>query len=213
LICAYAGPLLREWRPSLLRPRLLLAAILVVALATPEKVLSSVKFVREFTELQARAREQNGEDTGRGETKTWRTRLAKFVALKTLADDVKRAPGARSLQTLEAMGLSRHPQAAVFVPPENVAFWTFYDDCRAVPFLVPALLGAPMIRGINPSALKCPNEPAYGYPAYNADSVSQTSTDSELCTRATAWGLNKVFILSTPTAGRELDCSVASDRK
>ena len=39
-------------------------------------------------------------------------------------------------------------------------------ECRADPFFVPAILGAPMLKGLNPPALKCPREPYYGFADY-----------------------------------------------
>jgi hypothetical protein len=63
-----------------------------------------------------------------------------------------------------------------------------------------------MVKGINPSALKCPKEPYYGYAAYKSDAISRTSTDSELCARAAASGLSTIFVLATPVMARKIDC-------
>jgi hypothetical protein len=210
LIAAYGGAYLEQQRAKFLRPAFVVAAIFVVVLATGEKRASARKFAAEFGELQSRIRALNGEGVGE-ELKARQLILALLVpghpARKALAGDVKRNAGAQSEQTLMSMGLTADAHAAVFVPPDNVAFWSLYTDCRSVPFFLPAVLGTPLLRGINPSALKCPKEPHYGYPAYGPDAVSQPSTDSELCDRAAKWGLRAVFVLQTPVQAREIDCS------
>jgi hypothetical protein len=148
---------------------------------------------------------------GREPAATGRQRLFELLApgdpaRRMLARDVERTAGAQSVRTLLATGLTQDAHAAVFVPPDNLAFWTLYEDCRSNPFFEPAALGAPMIRGINPAALKCPKEPYYGYPAYTADALSRASTDAELCGRAAASGLKSVFVLSAPDIARKIDC-------
>jgi hypothetical protein len=210
LIAAYGGAYLEQRRAKFLRPAFVVAAIFMVVLATGEKRASARKFAAEFGELQSRIRALNGE--GPGEELRSRQQIIALLlpghpSRKALANDVKRTAGAQAEQTLLAMGLAADAHAAVFVPPENVAFWTLYTDCRSVPFFIPAALGTPLVRGINPSALKCPKEPYYGYPAYGPDAVSQPSTDAELCDHATKWGLHTIFVLHTPVQARKIDCS------
>jgi hypothetical protein len=98
------------------------------------------------------------------------------------------------------------PGAAVFVPPENSLYWSIYRDCRATSFVIPAVLGVPMLRGLNPFLPECSNERYYGFPAYPPDAVSQPSTDSELCVRAAKSELKTVFVLSAPAVVRKIDC-------
>ena len=209
-VSAYGGHYLAQWRPGLLRPELVLTAIVLLAFATNEKRASAAKLANQFTEVQTRIRALTGEGT-EAVSIGWQRIFALLVPggaeRKMLAHDVERTAGARSERTLLAMGLAQDNHAAVFVPPDNLAFWTLYEDCRSIPFFVPAALGAPTIRGINPPALKCPKEPHYGYPAYAADAVSQPTTDSELCSRAATSGLKIVFVLSTPATGRKIDCA------
>ena len=209
-VAAYGGHYLAQWRPGLLRPEFVLTAIILIALATGEKRNSAAKFANEFAEVQTRIRTLTGEGTEAASSD--RRRIFALLVpggaeRKMLAHDVERTAGAQSERTLLAMGLAQDNHAAVFVPPDNLAFWTLYEDCRSNPFFVPGALGAPMIRGINPPALKCPKEPHYGYPAYAADAVSQPTTDSELCSRAATSGVKTVFVLSTPAIGRKIDCA------
>ena len=208
-VSAYAGRYFAQRQPAFLRPEFVLPAILLVALATGEKRSSAAKFANEFAEVQTRIHAltgQGSEPASRGWHRLVELLLPGHPARKAMARDVERTAGAQSMQTLLAMGLAQDNHAAVFVAPDNLAFWTLYEDCRSNPFFVPAALGAPMIRGINPPALKCPKEPYYGYPAYAADAVSQPTTDSELCSRAATSGLKTVFVLSTPAIGRKIDC-------
>ena len=210
LIAAYAGPHLEERQPNFFKPSLVLSAILLLAYATDEKRNSAVGFGEELARIQNRLPMLTG--SGPGAAPTTRQRLFTLLvpghpARHTLASDVKRSPGAQSVQTLLAMGATREPGAAVFVPPENQIFWRFYRRCAATPFFIAAELGIPLLRGINPVASKCPREPAYGFAAYGPDSVSQESSDTELCARAASSGVSTVFILSQPTVGRKIDCN------
>jgi hypothetical protein len=72
--------------------------------------------------------------------------------------------------------------------------------------VIPAVLGVPMLRGLNPFLPQCSSERYYGFTAYPPDAVSQPSSDSELCLRAAKWELKTVFILSAPTVVRKIDC-------
>ena len=209
LIAAYGGAFLERQHAGFVRPAFVLIAILAATFASEERADSARKFATAFGDLRSRIRELNGEAQG----EYLRARYQIFALLvpghpdrKALASDVKRTPGAQSRHTLSSMGLTADAEAAVFVPPDNVAFWTLYTDCRSVPFFIPAALGAPLLRGINPSALKCQNGPYYGYSAYSPDAVSQPTADAELCVRATKWGLHTVFVLATPTHARKIEC-------
>jgi hypothetical protein len=110
------------------------------------------------------------------------------------------------------MGVMQYPRAAVFVPPDDLAFWTIGRECRADPFFVPAILGVPMLKGLNPPALKCPREPDYGFAAYH-DSNSEILSDAQLCSRAAPWKLDTIFILETPTTGRKIQCGEGRGRQ
>ncbi len=188
---AYAGNLLTKQGQRLLKPRLVLGAIVLLTFATDEKRNSAAKLGMQFSELQARVRLLAGK--GPGEETTTRQRIA-AVLLST--------------------GLMHDSAAVVFVPPKNTAFWTNYPDCRGDPFFVPAIFGAPMLKGLNPSALKCPRDPYYGFAAYAADANSRASTDLELCARAADLGFDTVFVLPTPTVSRKIKCgNIESDSR
>jgi hypothetical protein len=147
---------------------------------------------------------------GPGTETTTRQRL---IALLTpghpvryaLASDMKRTPGAQARQTLLALGITDAQRAAVFVPPDNVAFWTIAIECRQDPLFVPAILGTPMLKGLNPPELKCPKEPYYGFADYK-DANSEPMSDQQLCARAGLWAIDTVFILQAPTIGRKIRC-------
>jgi hypothetical protein len=207
-VCAYRGPAFEKNFPSPFTPGFVLAATLLVALATDEKRQSALRLGALFAELQTRVRLVAGDSAG-AETTT-RQRLIELLspghpARQALANDVKRTPGAQARQTLLAMGMTQSPRAAVFVPPDDLAFWSIGLECRADPFFVPAILGVPMLKGLNPPALKCPREPYYGFAAYN-DANSEILSDAQLCAAAAPWKLDAIFILETPAAGRKIRC-------
>jgi hypothetical protein len=212
---AYGGPAFERSLPNRFMPGAVLAAILLVAYSTAEKRDSAVKFGALFAQLQTRIRLLAGD--GAGAETTTRQRLIALLtpghpARHALADDVKRSPGAQARQTLLALGVAQAPRAVVFVPPDNLAFWTIGQECRADPFFVPAILGVPMLKGLNPPVLKCPREPYYGFAAYS-DANSEILSDAQLCTRAAPWKLDTVFILETPTTGRKIQCGEERGRQ
>jgi hypothetical protein len=207
-ICAYAGASFEKTFATPLTPGFVVVAILLVALATEEKRKSAYRLGAMFAELQARVRLVTGESAG-AETTTGQRLIALLTpghpARYALANDMKRTPGAQARETLLAIGVTQAHRSAVFVPPDNVAFWNIAVECRADPFFVPAILGAPMLKGLNPPALKCPKEPHYGFTDYK-DASSESLSDQQLCARAAQWKLDTVLILSTPATGRKLRC-------
>jgi hypothetical protein len=208
-IAAYGGPVLYRWIPKLFRPKFIVAAILLVTLDTDQKTNSPGVFADELVELRARTRGYLGEGAV-PEKGDWQRLVALLApnhwARRALGSDVKRLARAQSLQTLQDAGVPQTPGAAVFVPPENSLYWSIYRDCRATSFVIPAVLGVPMLRGLNPFLPECSNERYYGFPAYPPDAVSQPSTDSELCVRAAKSELKTVFVLSAPAVVRKIDC-------
>ncbi|MCK1640751.1 hypothetical protein IVA95_24980 [Bradyrhizobium sp. 157] len=208
-LCAYGGATFEKIFPNPLAPGFALAAILLVALLTEEKRKSAYRVGAMFAELQARVRLVTGDSAG-AETTTRQRLIALLTpghpARAALANDVKRTPGEQARNTLLAMGIAQAHREAVFVPPDNLAFWNIAVECRASPFFVPAILGAPMLKGLSPPALKCPGEPHYGFARYK-DAASEPLSDEQLCARAARWNLNTVLILSTPSTGRTLRCS------
>ena len=206
--CAYVGASCEKSFPSPLASGFLVVALLLVALATGEKRQSAYRLGALFAELQARVRLVSGE--GPGAETTTRQRLIELLtpghpARHALASDVKRTPGAQVRQTLLALGIADAPRAAVFVPPDNLAFWNIAIECRQDPLFVPAILSAPMLKGLNPVELKCPKEPYYGFTDYK-DANSEPLSDGQLCARARPWAIDTVFILTTPSSGRKLQC-------
>ncbi len=205
---AYGGVAFERRFPGPLAPGLVVGTLLLIALVTGEKRHAAYRLGAQFAELQARVRQVNGESPG-AETKT----LQRLVELLTpghparyaLASDIGRTPGAQVRQTLLTLGIMDAQRAAVFVPPDNVAFWNLATECRQDPLLVPAILGVPMLKGLNPPELKCPKEPYYGFADY-VDANSEPLSDQQLCVRAERWAIDTVFILQTPATGRKLHC-------
>jgi hypothetical protein len=205
-VSAYGIAIFGERSLRWLTSGVVILAIIVLALATSEKRGSLKKVAAQFEDLRTRVHTLNGESAGAD--KTSRQRLLELLtpvhpAREALAEDVKRTPGAQEKQILLSMGLSQDRHAAVFVPPDNSAFWSTYQDCRGNPFFASAIIGVPMIKGLTPSALKCS---LYSPPVYLPDAASAPSTDMQLCTRAARWKLTRVFVLEAPTAVRKIEC-------
>jgi hypothetical protein len=205
-IYAYVGPSVERALPDPRAPVLVVAAILLIALATDEKRKSAYRLGAMLAELQARVRLVTGE--GPAAETTTRQRLIALLtpghqARYALASDMTRTPGARSRETLLGMGMAQAHRAAAFAPPDNRAFWSNAVECRADPLFVPAIIGAPMLKGLNP--LNCKREPYYGFADYK-DSYSEPLSDQQLCARAAPWKIDTVFILASPDSGRKLSC-------
>lgn len=206
--CAYGGAWFEKRFPSPLAPGLIVAMLLLLALVTGEKRQSAYRLGALFAEVQARVRLVSGEGPD-AETTTAQRLIALLApghpARSALAGDVKRAPGAQVRQTLLAMGIESAHRAAVFVPPDNAAFWNIAVECRQDPLFIPAILGVPMLKGLNPPEFKCPREPYYGFTDYR-DADSEPLSDQQLCSRAERWAIDTVFILDTLATGRRISC-------
>ena len=208
-VSAHFVPSVGGRRPGFAGPAIVLFAILLVALATDEKRSSLRKFAAQFEELRARVGVLIG-DPGVAALPPWRRVVALLApgdpVRRKLAEDLKRTPGAQARQTLVSLGVMDNLRTAVFVPPDNQAFWSTYLDCRGNPLFVPAILGVPMLKGLNPAGLKCARDPFYSFAAYRPDAISEVSTDLQLCARAAELGFRWVVVLMTPTAGRKIEC-------
>ncbi|WP_439409375.1 hypothetical protein ACNJX9_14790 [Bradyrhizobium sp. DASA03076] len=205
-VSAYGPVIFGERGLRLLTPGIVIPAIVLVALATGEKRSSLKKVALQFEDLRTRVRTLNGEGVGT-DIKTWQGLLELLApghpARAALADDVKRTSGAQAKQTLLSVGLAQDRHAAVFVPPDNSAYWSTYEDCRGDPFFVSAIIGVPLLKGLTPSALKCG---LYSPPVYAPDASSAPTTDIQLCLRAAKSKLTTVIVLGAPTVARKIDC-------
>jgi len=206
--CAYGGAFFEKRFPRPLAQGLIVAMLLLLAFVTAEKRQSAYRVGALFAELQARVRLVSGEGPG-AETTTAQRLIALLApghpARNALPGDMKRTPGAQVRQTLLTLGIEDSHRAAVFVPPGNAAFWNIAVECRQDPLFIPAILGVPMLKGLNPPEFKCPREPYYGFTDYR-DADSEPLTDQQLCSRAERWAIDTVFILDTLTTGRKIRC-------
>jgi len=205
-VSAYGVAIFGERSLRRLTPGVVILAIVVLTLATDEKRGSVKKLGAQLADLRTRVHTLNGESAGA--EITTRQRLLELLtpghpAREALVEDVKRTPGAQAKETLLSVGLAQDRHAAVFVPPDNSAFWSTYEDCRGDPFFVSAIIGVPMVKGLTPSALKCG---LYSPPVYPPDAPSAPATDTQLCMRAARWKLTTVFVLETSTSVRRIEC-------
>ncbi|KJC34271.1 hypothetical protein UB31_39510 [Bradyrhizobium sp. LTSP849] len=209
-LTAYGGPMLEKRKPRAFRPAVILIAIAVVALATNEKRRSPIELARQFQELRARAYTL----AGKGEAAPLSALHATAALLAPggslrgeIGDDVRRTPGGRSIETLLSLSGGQTHNTAVFVAPDNRPFWTNYIDCRGDPLFVPASLGMPMLKGLNPAEFGCPRDRYYLGNNNAEDAISEAASDDQLCARAARSGLGTILVLSTPQVGRRLSCA------
>ena len=160
--------------------------------------------------FRRRVRLVTGESAG-AETTTGQRLVALLTpghqARYALASDMKRTPGAQASETLLAMGITQAHRAAVFIPPENLAFWNIAMECRADPFFVPAILGAPMLKGLSPPALKCPSEPYYGFTNYKDAKFRTIERPATLRPGCTLENRTRYSYSRRPATGRKIHCN------
>ncbi|MGY3074692.1 hypothetical protein ACVWZZ_001063 [Bradyrhizobium sp. LM6.10] len=210
-LTAYLAPIVEKRKLPAFRPAVILVLALVVGLATEEKRKSPFRLAAQFQELRARAHLLAGEGDV-SPLSTWRAIAALLTPdarlRQAVAADVSRGPGAQSIQTLLSLSSAQMRHVAVFVAPDNRPFWTNFVDCRGDPFLVPATLGVPMLKGLNPPEFKCARDIYYTTSLYAENAISEVVSDEQLCARTAGTGLRTILVLSTPHVGRRVDCNV-----
>ncbi|NNE23095.1 MAG: hypothetical protein HKN11_10855 [Rhizobiales bacterium] len=107
-----------------------------------------------------------------------------IIALKKAIDGVRQSDGSPLI---------------VFAPPENLEFWGLVKKCRSKAFLVPALTGVPMLKGIPPVNMGCSQElVGYSYDQYGPDAVVRQLGKIEACTEAAHKGFSRVLVVKAP---------------
>ena len=87
----------------------------------------------------------------------------------------------------------------VFAPPQNLEFWSLVEKCRSKAFLLPALTGVPMLKGIPPVSMGCSEElVGYSYDQYGAQAVARQLDKVEACMEATHKGFSRVLVVKAP---------------
>ena len=140
-----------------------------------------------------------------------------------IAAELNHTPGAFFVSEIERLkGMAPGP-LAVFVPPDNLEFWTLAranrglksildeDYCWKQSFFVPALVGAPMIKGVPPA--ECEQTSFYGFYKYGDESNSSSVDDTALCAHAVDRGFNDIVVLESrehSLGARLLSCRTES---
>jgi hypothetical protein len=134
---------------------------------------------------------------------------AEFVAA------IEAGVGPRILATLTLANARAHD--AVFVPPDNDAFWRFaisgFRPVHNLNFL-PAHFGMPVLLGLPPSTYNVDvtvlHKALLG--RYGEDAQSRRLSDDELCRHARARRVPRVIVLESLAATRTLDCRSGSSQ-
>jgi hypothetical protein len=154
-------------------------------------------FYKEYGEILRAADRQNGGNLlkGRNATQYLRETLA---AERSLFGGDFRAALASSIggrlvaQVRSAAGLVQ-TGFAVFVPPENEAFWKFQTDCRDKHNVQVSLTGLPSLLSAPPKEYGCSRD-AY-QTNYGARIDARAIGDAELCAHALERGIRRVLVL------------------
>jgi hypothetical protein len=111
-------------------------------------------------------------------------------ALGHLSKDIEQTYGARVVEMLRHTVGYGNTKTAIFVPPDNMAFWSAHRDCGTVSLFIPALVAVPMINGLHPT---CPVASYYS-PEYTDESRSKELSDAELCRKAVKLDFMNVLV-------------------
>ncbi|MCX7309104.1 MAG: hypothetical protein NTZ72_14620 [Afipia sp.] len=102
---------------------------------------------------------------------------------------------------------TRSPDNAVFIPPQNLAYWDFQAICRDKHNIQTALTGQPSLLGGPPASYNCPKD-AYTTP-YGNDFAARDITDADLCAHARTRKIKTVYVLNdvrAATSNKLLRC-------
>ena len=96
---------------------------------------------------------------------------------------------------------------AIWVDGAHAGFWQGQQVCWATSFVLPALVGIPMLNGIIPENFGCEISIYYGFADYDLASgrAQAGSQDAEICTSAAAKGIDRVLAVTSEGA-RVVDC-------
>lgn len=108
--------------------------------------------------------------------------------------------GLRTVEIIRPFSEKYGKDFAVFVTPDNLDFWWISMRCEASPFIVPSVLGVPLLRGVPPEALDCityygPFSYQYGFIDYGPESRSGEWDEESLCAHARERGINHILVL------------------
>lgn len=180
-----------------------LAAFLTVWMATAARDVRPQRVASLARQLLARA----GVDAPRHRADpgaiwgVWRASLATDGTLfgPELRERLARSDGARiARQVGRALDEGGREGLVVFVPPDNAAVWQTGDwRCFKRPFLIPALTGVPMLKGLAPGCALVGHLRGYGFGDYGGDSRSVEAEPLELCAHAAQRGFHRILVLSS----------------
>ena len=213
---AFGAGLVASQLVSLLgRPNLVAGGAAIVSVYTllhlPQLRHAASTFAGVYERMEERVQMSRAESSDA--THIWSILFSPGDTARTqIASLARDSVGGRVRDALVEAGLPVSRDTVVFVPPSNTAFWTMNSVCTAQPFLIPALIGVPMVDGLPPDKITCPIDPdtGFGYNAYPEDARASTKSDAELCDDARQVGFERVAILEASLQTQFLDCEPIS---
>jgi hypothetical protein len=147
-----------------------------------------------------------------------RESLARERALfaREIAAEIDASPLARAAELVLRVKARHDPrELAVYVPTFAGDFWSRNDACQKRPFLIPALTGVPLLKGIPSSCLRIRQWGAFCCRDYGPASFSKMLGPKKLCAHARERGVATVFVLRSvaePDQNQILKCRNAERR-
>jgi hypothetical protein len=148
-----------------------------------------------------------------------RESLARERALfaREIAAEIDASPLARAAElVLRVKELHDPRELAVYVPSYGADFWGRDDACQRRPFLIPALTGVPVLKGIPASCARIRKWGAFCCRDYGPASFTEPLGPKQLCAHARERGVGTVFVLRSveePDQNRILNCRNAKRQR
>jgi hypothetical protein len=122
--------------------------------------------------------------------------------------------GSEVIRAVRAAAPTPERDLAVFIPPDNLGYWTLHKTCNDKHNVQVSLTGQPSLLGGPPASLACPID-AHTV-IYGTNFLARAITDSDLCSHARDRSIRRVLVLEesriTPR-NRILDCTVRAGRE
>ena len=132
----------------------------------------------------------------------WGLAATQYSYLSRASREMAAGKARAAMDVIKAVDAEKRVTGApllVYVPPESGSYWALVDKCQSKAFLIPALTGVPMLKGIPPSSIGCDDYlQNYSYNYYGPESRSQPLDKSRACDSAIGKGFARILVIREP---------------
>ena len=103
-------------------------------------------------------------------------------------------PIARIKKSIADLGLSKtENKLALYISPSYKKFWVSGPGCWEPAFMIPALIGLPLLNGVRSGMDDCESIQGYGMKDYGKSSLNYQLSLTDICMKAKKLGFKKVY--------------------